>query len=146
MEHKPLVIEQEFNATTEQVWNAITDKELMKKWYFDIPNFKPELGAKFNFEGGTEEDRYIHLCEILELVPNEKIKYSWEYEGHLGTSFVSFELTPIGEKTILKLTHEGIETFVLPDFKYENFVGGWNYLILESLKKFLEKGEALRYW
>jgi uncharacterized protein YndB with AHSA1/START domain len=54
MKSKPLVIEQEFRAPVELLWRAITDKELMKKWYFDIPDFKLELGTKFHFEGSAE--------------------------------------------------------------------------------------------
>ncbi len=55
MEDKPLIIEQEFNAPVELVWRAITEKELMKKWYFDISDFKLEVGCKFHFEGVQED-------------------------------------------------------------------------------------------
>lgn len=146
MDNKPLIIKQEFEAPIELVWRAISEKELMKKWYFDIPDFKLEVGSIFHFEGGTEENRYVHICEIVEIAPPNKLKYSWTYEGHPGISFVTFELSSIGEKTKMKLTHEGLETFEHPDFKKENFQGGWNYLIHESLFKFLETGEELRYW
>lgn len=146
MENIPLIIEQEFNAPIALVWRAITEKELMKKWYFDISDFKPEVGCKFHFEGGEENKRYMHLCEVLEVIPNKKLRYSWKYEGHVGLSFVTFELSSVGEKTKVKLIHEGLETFTNPDFIRDNFMGGWKYLIHESLKEFLENGKALRYW
>ena len=146
MENQPLLIEQEFNAPIDLVWRAITEKELMKKWYFDISDFRPEVGNKFQFEGGKEGKKYMHLCEVLEVVPLKKLKYSWKYEGYEGISFVTFELSSVGKKTKLKLIHEGIETFTNPDFRKENFVGGWKYLIHESLKEFIENGKALRYW
>jgi hypothetical protein len=76
----------------------------------------------------------------------KKIKYSWQYQGYDGISFVTFELSPNGEKTKVKLTHEGLESFTQPDFARDNFVGGWKYLIQESLKEFLENGKGLRYW
>ncbi len=141
-----LIIEQVFDAPLELVWRAITEKELMQKWYFDISDFELIEGYKFHFEGGEEGKRYTHQCEILEIVPQKKLKYSWKYKGHTGLSFVTFELFPIGEKTKLKLTHEGLDTFINPDFIRENFVGGWKYLIHESLSTFLDKGEALRTW
>lgn len=146
MDNKLLILEQEFDAPIELVWRAITEKEVMKKWYFDLAEFELEVGFKFQFEGGDEGKRYMHLCEILEIVPQEKLSYSWEYEGHTGLSVVTFELSPVGEKTKVKLTHAGLETFTNPDFMRENFVGGWNYLIHKSLKEFLEKGNALMDW
>lgn len=146
MENTPLIIEQVFNAPIALVWRAITEKELMKKWYFDISDFEAEVGCKFHFEGGEENKRYMHLCEVLEVIPNKKLKYSWKYEGHVGLSFVTFELSSVGEKTKVKLIHEGLETFINPDFIRDNFIGGWKYLIHNSLKEFLDNGKALRYW
>lgn len=146
MDHTPLILEQEFNAPIALVWRAITEPELMKKWYFDVSDFKAQVGCKFNFEGGEEDNRYNHLCEVLEVVPLEKLKYSWKYEGYTGLSFVTFELSSIGDKTRVKLIHEGIETFTNPDFTRKNFIGGWKYLINESLKEYLENDKALRYW
>lgn len=145
MNNEPLILEQEFNAPVELVWRAITEKELMKKWYFDISDFKPEVGCKFYFEGSREGRCYVHLCEILEIVPLKKLKYSWKYEGYAGLSFVTFELFPLDNKTRLKLTHEGLETLPSgnPDFDRENFVGGWKFLIHQSLKEFLENGKSL---
>ncbi|MBT8185625.1 MAG: SRPBCC domain-containing protein [Eudoraea sp.] len=145
MENTPLIIEQLFNAPVALVWRALTEKELMKKWYFDIPDFRLEVGAKFHFEGGREDRCYIHECEILEIEPLEKLKYSWKYEGYAGLSFVTFELYPIGQQTRLKLIHERLESFPPenPDFAQENFRGGWNFLLKESLKEFLEKGKSL---
>ncbi|MEK6153920.1 SRPBCC domain-containing protein [Flavobacteriaceae bacterium 3-367] len=145
MKNKPLVLEQEYHAPAALVWRALTEKELMKKWYFDISDFKLEVGHTFHFEGGEENKRYVHICEILEIVPLKRLKYSWKYKGYAGISFVTFELYPDGEKTRLKLTHEGIESFPSDnlDFVRDNFVGGWKFLILESLKEYLENGKAL---
>ncbi len=85
--------------------------------------------------------RYLHLCKITEVIPRKKLQYSWRYDGYEGNSFVTFELFAEGNKTRLKLTHEGLETFPIsnPDFAKENFVEGWTYLIGTSLKEFAEK-------
>lgn len=146
MKNQPLIVEQEFNAPIALVWRALTEPELMKKWYFDIIGFEPKVGCKFHFEGGEKDKRYMHLCEVLEVIPEKKLKYTWTYEGYEGLSFVTFELSSLGEKTKVTLTHEGLETFTHPDFIRENFVGGWEYLIHTSLKEYLENGKALRTW
>ncbi|HYE53261.1 MAG TPA: SRPBCC domain-containing protein [Chitinophagaceae bacterium] len=142
MKQDPFVIERTFNAPVDRVWKAITDKDQMKQWYFDIPSFKAEVGNEFRFEGGNEDRIYVHLCKVTEVVKGKKLTYSWRYEGHEGISFVSFELFPEGDKTRLKLTHEGLETFPkLPDFAKENFVAGWTEIIGTLLKNYLEKAE-----
>ncbi|MEO6330197.1 MAG: SRPBCC domain-containing protein [Ginsengibacter sp.] len=142
MTPQPYIIEETFNAPVETAWRAITEKELMKQWYFDLPEFKAEVGCKFQIIGGpTPERQYVHLCEVLEVIPDKKLKHSWRYEGYEGNSFLTFELFAEGQSTRLKLTHEGLETFPSdnPDFAQENFAAGWAGIIKTSLKEFLEK-------
>jgi uncharacterized protein YndB with AHSA1/START domain len=140
MNEDPVIIERSFNAPAERVWKAITDKEEMKKWYFDLAEFKAEPGFEFQFEGGTETKKYLHLCKVTEAFPNKKLAYTWRYDGYEGNSFVTFELFPNGEKTKLMLTHAGLESFpAIPDFAKENFVQGWTDIIGRSLKEYLEK-------
>ena len=137
----PFVIERTYNAPVEKVWQAITDKEQMKQWYFDMPAFMPEVGAEFSFSGGTEEHSYLHLCKITEVIPYKKLAYSWRYDGYEGNSIVTFELFDEGGITRLRLTHEGLETFPSnnPDFAKENFAQGWTYITGTSLPSFIEK-------
>ena len=140
MKQEPFVIERMLNAPSAKVWKAITDKEEMKQWYFDIAAFKPELGCEFTFEGSNEDKTYVHLCKITELIPGQKLKYSWRYKDVGGISYVTFELFPEGNKTRLKLTHEGLETFPQnKEYAKENFVEGWTHIIGQSLVEFLEK-------
>jgi uncharacterized protein YndB with AHSA1/START domain len=142
MANQPFVIERTFNAPVEKVWKAITDREQMKQWYFNIPQFKPEPGFEFRFEGGDECSTYLHLCTVKEVIENRKLSYSWRYEGYEGDSLVTFELFPEGDKTRLKLTHEGLETFPAnnPVFARESFAAGWGDIIGASLRKFVETG------
>ncbi len=140
MSAQPFVIERTFNAPVAKVWDAISNRDQMKLWYFDLAEFKPEVGFEFTFNGGTETKTYKHLCVVTRAAPNEVLAYSWRYDGYEGNSEVVFELQADGDKTHLKLTHSGIETFGLePDFDKSNFAMGWTSLIGESLKGFLEK-------
>jgi uncharacterized protein YndB with AHSA1/START domain len=146
MESRPVLIERVFNAPVQVVWQAITDKELMKQWYFDLADFKPEIGFEFRFLGGEEGGhQYLHICTITEVIPGRRIKYSWRYEGYEGISYVSFELTSERNGTRLILSHEGLESFPqnISDFKKENFVEGWTQLIGTALKEFLEHSDAI---
>jgi len=145
MNDQIIKVERIFNAHIKDVWRALTEKELMKKWYFDLHEFNPIVGFKFEFFGGHEEGiQYKHLCEITEVIPGSKLTYSWKYEGYAGISFVCFELFEENEKTRLKLTHTGIGSFPsdIPDFAIHNFEEGWNQIINQSLKEFLENNPS----
>jgi len=134
-------IERTLNAPAEKVWSAITNRDEMSKWYFDLAEFRPVVGFEFEFMGGTEDNQYRHLCEVTEVIPGKKITYSWRYDGYSGNSFVSFELIPEGNKTKLVLTHVGLDTFpsTNKDFAKDNFAMGWAHIIGTSLPEYLEK-------
>ena len=122
MENKIIIIERLFNASIQKVWNALTDKNEMKIWYFDLEEFKAEKGFVFQFTGGpSPEKQYLHICEITEVETEKKLRYSWRYDGFAGISYVSFELFPKGGKTLLKLTHSDIGTFPSDNTDFESF-------------------------
>lgn len=145
MTQEPFVIERTIDAPVEKVWQAITDKDVMKQWYFNVPAFKPEIGCEFTFEGGKDGRIYTHVCTITEVVPFQKLTHTWTYKGYEGVSYVSFELTSEGDKTRVKLTHSGMERFASnnnPDFSPGNFAEGWTYIIGKGLPTFLEKQKS----
>ena len=141
MKNEPIVVEKLYNAPVKKVWGALTDKDEMKIWYFDLEEFKAEPGFNFQFTGGpSPEKQYLHLCEVVDVIPTKRLTYSWRYDGYPGNSFVTFELNEQDNKTLLKLTHEGIESFPAdnPDFDIKNFQAGWHDIINTSLRHYLE--------
>lgn len=144
MNNEPVTIERTFNMPVEKVWKALTDKEQLRKWYFEVSDFKPRAGFEFTFEGQKEEKVFIHLCKVTEAAAFKKLAYTWKYKGFEGESLVTFELFPGGNTTRLKLTHLGIETFPSDtnDFSKENFVQGWTNIIGKSLNDFFKPSDA----
>jgi uncharacterized protein YndB with AHSA1/START domain len=141
MDTAAFIIERTYNAPIEKLWLAITDKNEMKHWYFDLREFKPEVGFEFEFTGGEEGGKqYLHLCKVTEVIPGKKITYSWRYDGYEGISFVSFELFAEGAQTRLQLTHAGLDTFPanIPDFAKGNFAAGWTHILGTALKTYTE--------
>ena len=140
MSGKPFEIECTYNAPAHAVWEALTDKDKMKQWYFDLPEFKPEVGFEFRFYGGDEENQYLHICKITEVNPFKKLAHTWQYEGQDAITYVTFELFAEGDKTRIKLTHEGLERIAKygSSFAPENFAAGWTDIIGNHLKNFLE--------
>src|SRR4029077_8972156 len=137
-----VAIERTYNAPVEKVRKALTDVDQMRQWYFDLKEFKPEVGFEFSFVVEHKGNTYDHRCKITEVVPQKKIAYSWRYAGEEGDSLVTFELSPDGDKTRLKLTHEGLETFPkLPAYARTNFEQGWTEIVGSSLKQYVEESK-----
>ncbi|MEO6520221.1 MAG: SRPBCC domain-containing protein [Mucilaginibacter sp.] len=138
---QPFVIERTYNTPIAKVWSAITDNEKMKQWYFQLDEFKPEVGFEFSFEGGTPEKTYLHLCKVTRVTPGKLIAYTWRYDGLPGNSEVTWELFDEGDKTRLKLTHTGLHTFTAndPNFARESFSKGWTHITSVGLQNYLDK-------
>jgi uncharacterized protein YndB with AHSA1/START domain len=142
MTTEAIVIERTFNAPVPRVWKALTDVDQMRQWYFDLKEFKPEVGFEFGFVVEHKGNTYDHRCRITEVIPQKKLAYTWRYEGEPGDSLVAFDLSPDGEKTRLKLTHSGIETFPkTPAYARKNFEAGWTAIIGSELKRFVENAK-----
>lgn len=142
---EPVVVEKIYNAKLKDVWEAITQKDKMKEWYFDVSDFKPVVGFEFQFEGGAEDRVYVHLCKVLEVVPEKRLVYTWRYKDHPGDSKVIWELFEIAPGTTrLKLTHEGLETFPTGgDFDRKNFQMGWTEILGVLLPRYIESADKM---
>jgi uncharacterized protein YndB with AHSA1/START domain len=141
-EDEPIVVEQTFDRPRDAVWNAITDINQMRQWYSEnIPDFKPEVGFKTQFNVISEGRNFLHLWEITEVVPLKRIAYSWKFKEYEGEGLVVFELSEDDDLTKLKLTNSGLESFPdnVPEFTRESCIGGWEYFIQNRLKEYLEK-------
>lgn len=141
MKTDPIIVEQVVNATPGEVWKALTDKDQMKSWYFELKDFKPQVGFKFDFLGGSDDKQYLHLCKVTEVEENQKLSHTWVYDNYEGNSIVTWQLFEAGEGTRVKLTHVGTETFPKddPNFARKSFEAGWNQIVRTSLKDYFEK-------
>jgi len=141
MSTSPLVVEKTIQAPASTIWEAMTNRDQMKQWYFDIESFKPEVGFEFSFTGEDKGVKFVHYYKITEVIPGKKLAYSWRYRDFPGMSHVSFELFPEGESTKVRITHEGLETFPKNNssFGVASFTAGWEYILGTSLRNFVEK-------
>ena len=134
-----VVVERTFNAPVARVWKALTDVDQMREWYFDLKEFRPEVGFQFEFVVEHEGNSYHHLCKVTEVIPEKKIAYTWRYKGEPGDSLVTIELFPESNMTRLRLVHAGLETFPrTPAYARKNFEAGWSAIIGTELKNFVE--------
>ncbi|MDT0607409.1 SRPBCC family protein [Croceitalea rosinachiae] len=137
----PVIVEQLFKTTRENVWNALTQLDEMRQWFFpNIEAFEAKPGFKTDFTVKSEERIFPHLWEVLEVIPHHKMVQEWKYGGYDGLCTITFELYKDAENTLLKVTATVLEDFPddIPEFKRESCVVGWKYFINESLKDYIE--------
>lgn len=135
---EPITKEVLLDAPTDKVWKALTQKDQLKQWCFDMNAFEPTAGFEFQFYGEKDGTKFLHLCKVLEADPQRKMRWLWSYKDVPGDSYVTYELLPQGIQTKLRLTHEGLERLPQDEnYAKQNFVEGWNMIIGELLPKFL---------
>jgi uncharacterized protein YndB with AHSA1/START domain len=136
-----IIVQKKINASVERVWQALTDKKELPLWYFDIADFKAEVGKVYEFYEPGEEKKYLHQIEILEVIQNQKLKHTWTYPTFSEEkTFVNWELKSDDSGTLITLTHEGTEKLkdLGEGFSRESFTQGWNSIIGQSLNLYLQ--------
>lgn len=129
------------NAAPEEVWKAITDPEIVKKYFFGaevITDWK--VGSPLIFQGELEGKPYRDKGTILAVEPERMLQYNY-WSGFTGLedspenySVVTYRLIPEDHCTLLILTQVG---FASEEAK-EHAVGGWE-MVLTNMKKLLEE-------
>ncbi len=145
------MIKRVIRAKRDRVFAAWTNPEVMSEWFIPgdgkaiVTNdfrlggsfkntmiFNPEEGEHQSSCTVMENNTYIHTGEYLEIIPPEKIVFTWS--SHLVTnSRVTIELQDLGDSTELTLTHELLDT---EDLR-EKHSGGWEGC-LANLANYLE--------
>jgi uncharacterized protein YndB with AHSA1/START domain len=117
-ETRAVVVEREFAHPPEKLWRALTTPHLIEAWLMKN-DFVPAIGHRFTLTGdwGSVD------CEVLILEPNKTLSYSWGAMG-VGT-VVTFELTPSGGGTHLRVEQSGFSTDSGADRYYTGAQWGW---------------------
>jgi uncharacterized protein YndB with AHSA1/START domain len=130
-------------TTPQRLWDALTDKEFQKKYWFDMYQDSDwKKGAKWSMHRSNGE--VTDAGEILEADPPRRAVIRWrnEFRPELkaeGYARCTYEIEPEGELCKLTVLHEIEAT----QSKFiEAVSGGWPK-ILSSLKTLLETGTAL---
>ena len=133
-------VEAVFDATKSQVWEALTNTEIMKVWYFDISNFKLAVGSEFSFYEGDKKE-YLHEGEILKVEQNVVLQHTWKHpQQSKGSSIVTWKIEESDENKVkVTLSHEGLENFADagPNFAPANYEMGWNAIVKTNLRNYL---------
>ncbi|HLZ73508.1 SRPBCC domain-containing protein [Phenylobacterium sp.] len=117
-ETRTVVVERDFAHAPEKLWRALTTPHLIEAWLMKN-DFVPALGHRFKLAGdwGSVD------CEVTEIEPHKALTYTWTAMG-MGT-VVSFELTPTGAGTHLKVAQSGFPTEPSTDRYFNGAQYGW---------------------
>lgn len=127
-------------TTPERLWNAITDTEMRRKYNFGaIVTSDWTAGSPYVGTGGGAA---IFEGENIEVEPPRRLVQSfralWGDDVKAeGTSRVTWEIQPIGDSCLLRVTHDQLR-----EDANNQLYGGWP-MILSGLKTLLETGEIL---
>jgi uncharacterized protein YndB with AHSA1/START domain len=94
---RTLVIERSYDATREDVWDALTNPERLPRWFLPVSG-DLALGGKYQIEGNAGG-------EILECDPPTQFKITWMYGDAAGLSEVEVRLSASADRTTLTLEH-----------------------------------------
>lgn len=81
-----------YNVPIEKVWQAITDVDQMREWYYEqLNSFKPETWFSTSFVVTIDDREFTHVWKVYSVTPLKSLSYNWtfkEYQGSLNTCFV----------------------------------------------------------
>ncbi len=104
-----------YDATPEELWQALTDPAQLAGWLAEAPSIEPRAGGEFHLDFG-EDDQMRGV--IREIEPPRVLEYTWP---EAFESVVRFELHPREGGVMLVLDHRA-----LPAEKAPSYGAGWH--------------------
>jgi uncharacterized protein YndB with AHSA1/START domain/DNA-binding transcriptional ArsR family regulator len=137
------VYEVYIRTTPERLWQALTDPEVTQRYYYDT---RVESGWQvgdpitYSWTDGTVTIE----GEIVEADAPRRLVHTFHFtqdpeQSRERPSRCTWEIEPMGEACLLRLTHDGFEG---ETSTYRSVAKGWSR-ILSGLKTLLETGERL---
>jgi uncharacterized protein YndB with AHSA1/START domain len=131
----------DLDASIDKVWFALTDKEMIKQYFWGTEvNSDWKEGSPISYSGTWEGTAYEDKGFILKIAKNKILKHSY-WSSFWGTeynpddvSIITYELSGDGSQTTLTVTQEGFKD----QQSHDHSVGNWNG-ILANIKILLEK-------
>jgi uncharacterized protein YndB with AHSA1/START domain len=132
-----IVVEEVFPHAPETIWKALATDALMSRWiHMAVTGFAPVVGNRFTYQTtpAGQWDGVIR-CEVLDVVPHERLVYAWRGGHETNTGYgsrldtvVTFTLVKEAGGTRLRVVHSGFE---LPrnETAYRNMSGGWKRVV-----------------
>jgi len=138
-----LTMTEQFAAPLERVYRAWSSADEIERWFapgaMRVPEAEVDLrpGGRYRIVmEDTDGSRHIVTGEYREVTPNERLAFTWQWEGSEAITFVEVEFRAIdADSTELKLVHTRFATEELRDRHGQGWGG-----CLANLQKRLANG------
>ena len=132
-----------YEQSPNEVWEYLTQSELIALWLMPN-NFEPILGHEFQFTAkpipSLDLDG-IFPCKVLEIVPHQKLVYSWKGGSGNGNisldTIVEWTLEKLDKGTKLSLKQYGFKDANISIFHAMS--GGWSQNVVKMRNILNEK-------
>jgi uncharacterized protein YndB with AHSA1/START domain len=126
-------------APPEIVFEVVSSPDHLKEWWPDDARYEPVPGSDGEIVfGDRDAGGTVVAFTVVEVQPPRTFSFRWTHRSDQvaaqGNSlFVTFDLTPSGDGTLLKMTETGFremgwETAVLEE-EYRSHVTGWDFYL-----------------
>jgi len=143
MEKTEFVYVTYISATAEQVWKALTEPEITKKYWqhTNVSDWKP--GSRWEHREHGKAGSVLLLGKVLESRPPRRLVITWTFPADETNeqkhTRVTFEIEDFHGVIKLTVTHDRLEH---DSEMREGITRGWPQ-VLSSLKSMLETGKPL---
>jgi uncharacterized protein YndB with AHSA1/START domain len=145
-----LRVERTFDASPEEVFDAWTNPEVLRRWWRPNPAWSTpvaevdlRVGGRYRISMEDPENGTKHTAggEYSEVSRPRRLVYSWQWEeedgrlGHASTVAVDFRADGDGERTTVVLEHSGLVSADSRDSHTHGWAG-----ILDMLEAHVREG------
>ncbi len=127
------------DASTEVVFEVVSSPEHIRGWWPDEATYEIVPGATGEIAfGAAGPDRKAETFTVVDVQPPRTFTFRWIHPADQAAAegnslLVTFELTPSGEGTVVKMTETGFremgwEAAVLEE-SFRDHENGWNYFM-----------------
>ncbi len=138
-----LEVKGSFDAPVTRVYQAWTDPGMMNRWLHpgadmtSVCSVDLRVGGRYSVAMHSERGVFTTAGEYQEIIPNEKLVFTWQWQGDEGepeneTTLITLTFRALGEdETELTLLHERFGTVKERDNHTEGWLGTYEQLSVE---------------
>ena len=130
---RSLTVSKIIQADKATIYKALTDQKIMEKWFCagpdgwssSVKNRITAVGEPYEIHmHNNNGETHSHYGEYKEVIPNEKIVFSWSSQA-VENTLVTITLTDVADGTEVSLQHD----FMPNEQMVQNHTNGWTVIL-----------------